>query len=66
MHGNVPAVVFSDVASTLRAGAGAPKHNSDVKGRLVYGFKSRNGAKARSIGLGTKEPIMNIPKIEAP
>lgn len=51
MHGNVPAVVFSDVASTLRAGAGAPKHNSDVKGRLVYGFKSRNGAKARSIGL---------------
>lgn len=51
MHGNVPAVVFSDVASTLRAGAGAPKHNSDVKGRLVYGFKSRSGAKARSIGL---------------
>lgn len=40
MHGNVPAVVFSDVASTLRAGAGAPKHNSDVKGRLVLAFEN--------------------------
>ena len=40
MHGNVPAVVFSDVASTLRAGAGAPKHNSDVKGRLVLTFEN--------------------------
>lgn len=29
---NVP---LSDVASTLRAGAGAPKHESDIKGRLV-------------------------------
>ena len=27
--------VFSDVASTLRAGAGAPKHMSDIRGRIV-------------------------------
>ena len=26
---------FSNVASTLRAGAGAPKHISDIKGRIV-------------------------------
>ena len=29
---NIP---LADVASTLRAGAGAPKHEADVKGRLV-------------------------------
>lgn len=28
-------ISFSDVASTLRAGAGAPKHTSDMVGRLV-------------------------------
>lgn len=50
---NVP---LSDVASTLRAGAGAPKHESDIKGRLVIsqptiaGFKANMGSKAHSIG----------------
>ena len=44
---NVP---LSDVASTLRAGAGAPKHEADVKGRLVVsGFKSNMGSKAHGI-----------------
>lgn len=37
--GNVPMVMetatFADVASTLRSGAGAPKHSSDFVGRLV-------------------------------
>lgn len=37
--GNVPMVMepvtFADVASTLRSGAGAPKHESDFVGRLV-------------------------------
>ncbi|MBO6293647.1 MAG: DNA cytosine methyltransferase [Selenomonas sp.] len=27
---------YADVASTLRAGAGAPKHMSDIQGRLVF------------------------------
>lgn len=50
---NVP---LSDVASTLRAGAGVPKHESDIKGRLVIsqptvaGFKVNMGSKAHSIG----------------
>ena len=44
---NVP---LADVASTLRAGAGAPKHEADVKGRLVIsGFKSNMGSKAHGI-----------------
>ena len=30
---------FTDTASTLRAGAGAPKHLSDIKGRLVYAIQ---------------------------
>ncbi len=38
MHGNIPAVCdavpLDNVASTLRAGAGAPKHEQDVLGRL--------------------------------
>ncbi len=34
---NVP---LSDVASTLRAGAGAPKHEADVKGRLVISIEN--------------------------
>lgn len=47
-----PTVVpLSDVASTLRAGAGAPKHDSDVKGRLIIsGFKANMGSKAGGIG----------------
>ena len=44
---NVP---LADVASTLRAGAGAPKHEADIKGRLVIsGFKSNMGSKAHGI-----------------
>lgn len=45
---NVP---LADVASTLRVGAGMPKHEADVKGRLVVssGFKSNMGSKAHGI-----------------
>ena len=45
---NVP---LADVASTLRAGAGMPKHEADVKGRLVIssGFKANMGSKAHGI-----------------
>lgn len=34
---NVP---LADVASTLRAGAGMPKHEADVKGRLVVSIEN--------------------------
>ena len=37
-HGGEPAVTYADVAATLRAGAGAPKHISDFVGRLVSQF----------------------------
>lgn len=30
---------YADVASTLRAGAGAPKHMSDIQGRLVFALQ---------------------------
>lgn len=48
-------VPLDDVASTLRAGAGAPKHEADIKGRLcltttVSGFKYNMGSKAGGIG----------------
>lgn len=33
---------FSNVASTLRAGAGAPKHMSDICGRLVMSYSSED------------------------
>lgn len=42
---------LAGVASTLRAGAGAPKHEADIKGRLIVssGFKSNMGSKAHGI-----------------
>ena len=36
-HAPAVCVALSDVASTLRAGAGAPKHEQDFVGRLVLG-----------------------------
>jgi DNA (cytosine-5)-methyltransferase 1 len=50
-------VAFADVAATLRAGAGAPKHEADFVGRLVgqpilksAGFCTEHSAKSRGIG----------------
>ena len=55
-QGYVCVRTFSDKASTLRACAGAPKHESDVKGRLVYslqgnmiGRETKNGSQGSGI-----------------
>ena len=45
-----PAVVnipITDVASTLRAGAGAPKHDADIRGRLVLGVVENQQSELR-------------------
>lgn len=44
------AKAYSDKASTLRAGAGAPKHLSDIKGRLVGQLQKE----AYCTGIGNK------------
>ncbi len=51
---NVPLVhAYAKVASTLRAGAGAPKHMSDIKGRIVQTFPIEgNGARPSHKGDG--------------
>lgn len=52
-------ITFAKISSTLRAGAGAPKHFQDYTGRLVAtsaaGFKPRNSAKARSMGYSEEQ-----------
>jgi DNA (cytosine-5)-methyltransferase 1 len=60
------AVAFVDVASTLRAGAGAPKHLSDIKGRLVCQANvvlndGGQSEKARSMG----ESVEKSPTLRA-
>ena len=49
----VQPTTFADVASTLRAGAGAPKHDSDIRGRLAISYKRtmRAGFEATPINL---------------
>lgn len=44
----VQPVTFADVASTLRSGAGAPKHESDFVGRLVAQSVAYNGSNITS------------------
>lgn len=65
-------VPLDDVASTLRAGAGAPKHESDIKGRLcltataVSGFKYNMGCKAGGIGFEEeKAPTLSASQHDA-
>lgn len=53
------------MASTLRSGAGAPKHEADIKGRVVLsaGFDHSMGAKAGNIGFEEeKSPTLNAGK----
>lgn len=49
---------LADVASTLRSGAGAPKHEADVKGRLVLSEDSSAVYDARGNGDGKIAPTM--------
>ena len=35
----IPSQALTEVASTLRAGAGAPKHDADIRGRLAISYK---------------------------
>ena len=35
----MPSQALTEVASTLRAGAGAPKHDADIRGRLAISYK---------------------------
>lgn len=45
----IPSQALTEVASTLRAGAGAPKHDADIRGRLAISYKRtmRAGLKQR-------------------
>lgn len=64
----MPSQALTEVASTLRAGAGAPKHDADIRGRLAIsykqttraGFKLGNSEQARSIGYAEEQaPTLN-------
>ena len=51
--GNIPCVhAYADVASTLRAGAGAPKHMSDIKGRIVQTYALQGSMIGRKVENG--------------
>ena len=49
----IPSQALTEVASTLRAGAGAPKHDADIRGRLAISYKRtmRAGFEATPINL---------------
>lgn len=49
----IPSQALTEVASTLRAGAGAPKHDADIRGRLAISYKRtmRSGFEATPINL---------------
>jgi len=47
-HGNLP-IVFSNTANTLRAGAGAPKHETDILGRLALTSKDKDNFAVRRL-----------------
>lgn len=49
----MPSQALTEVASTLRAGAGAPKHDADIRGRLAISYKraTRVGFEATPINL---------------
>lgn len=49
----MPSQALTEVASTLRAGAGAPKHDADIRGRLAISYKRtmRSGFEATPINL---------------
>lgn len=64
----MPSQALTEVASTLRAGAGAPKHDADIRGRLAIsykratcaGFKLGNSEQAQSIGYAEEQaPTLN-------
>ena len=64
----MPSQALTEVASTLRAGAGAPKHDADIRGRLAIsykratcaGFKPGNSEHAQSIGYAEEQaPTLN-------
>ena len=49
----MPSQALTEVASTLRAGAGAPKHDADIRGRLAISYKraTHTGFEATPINL---------------
>lgn len=49
----IPSQALTEVASTLRAGAGVPKHDADIRGRLAISYKRtmRAGFEATPINL---------------
>ena len=49
----MPSQALTEVASTLRAGAGAPKHDADIRGRLAISYERtmRAGFEATPINL---------------
>ena len=49
----IPSQALTEVASTLRAGAGAPKHDADIRGRLAISYERtmRAGFEATPINL---------------
>lgn len=49
----IPSQALTEVASTLRAGAGAPKHDADIRGRLAISYERamRSGFEATPINL---------------
>lgn len=53
----IPSQALAEVASTLRAGAGAPKHDADIRGRLAISYKQTTRA---GFKLGNNQPVICI------
>lgn len=53
----MPSQALTEVASTLRAGAGAPKHDADIRGRLAISYKQTTRA---GFKLGNNQPVICI------
>jgi len=55
--------ILNNVASTLRSSAGAPKHSSDIHGRLVIGFCGDNSVTAGGLSQAKeRSPVLSCTK----